>query len=567
MIRVLLIEEEDDCIRTRDLLNQVHGRSYRLDWVRDCDAARAALRRGGYDVALIDHRLPGCTGLELIEAAQVLCCSFPLLLLTDRSDTDLDRRAMKAGVSEFLVKSTLDADRLDRAIRYAIEHKRAENELRHLHTELEQRVRDRTAELETANRSLQAEVAERTRLEGELRRRLEQMAEEDQRKNEFLDVLGHELRNPLTPIVNALEIARRNGDSEHVGWARGLIERQVRHLIRLVDDLLDVSRIRHGKIALRCERTSLAQAVEQALEARRSLLDERGIGLSVQMPVAPVYVDADPTRLEQVMANLLHNAARYTPAGGKVDVSVSEEQGQGVIRVRDNGAGISGDILPHLFDLFYRGQPGKTGSQSIGLGLMLVKRMVELHGGTVEAHSDGPGQGAEFCIRLLLASEGVREVGPSLLTPHPLPLTPSALRVLVVDDNTQAADTLVQLLSLEGYDVRAAYDVQSALQTASSFRPQCALLDLALSDEIDGYQLAQRIRATPGLENTTLIALTGFGGEQYASHSRQLGFRHHITKPIELERLLRIFEGLSQEIEARSPMKEQRPISNGGVVR
>jgi signal transduction histidine kinase len=261
MIRVLLIEDdEDDYTLTWDLLHQIPGRSYRLDWVRGCDDAQAALRRGGYDVALIDQHLQGCTGLELVEQVQALGCPFPLLLLTALRDPDVDHRAMKAGVSDFLLKSTLDADRLDRAIRYAIEHKRAENERRQLHAELEQRVRDRTAELEAANRSLQAEVAERTRLEGELRRRMEQMAEEDQRKNEFLDVLGHELRNPLAPIVNALEITRRNGETAGVSWAHGLIERQVRHLIRLVDDLLDISRISHGTIALRRERTALAPA-------------------------------------------------------------------------------------------------------------------------------------------------------------------------------------------------------------------------------------------------------------------------------------------------------------------
>ncbi len=375
------------------------------------------------------------------------------------------------------------------------------------------------------------DVSDRKRLMAELRRRADELAEADRRKDEFLAVLSHELRNPLAPIRNAVELLR--GGEAGRGRARDVIERQVAQLSRLVDDLLDVSRITRGKVTLRRERVSLSEVVARAVETVRPLIDARGHSLMVRVDAEPPRLDADPTRLEQVVANLLNNAAKYTGERGHITVRAGREGGEAVVRVRDTGAGIPADVLPHVFDLFRQADRTLDRSEGgLGIGLTLVKRLAELHGGRVEAHSDGPGRGSEFVVRLPLSA------GPAPPAPPPAPRpAPAARRVLVVDDNADAADTLAALLHGRGHAVRVARDGDAALLAAREFGPEVVLLDIGLPG-MDGYAVARALRAAPGGGGLRLVALTGYGRDEDRRRSSEAGFDEHLVKPVAPEVLL-----------------------------
>jgi PAS domain S-box-containing protein len=384
-----------------------------------------------------------------------------------------------------------------------------------------------------------SDLAHRAAVAVENARLYQALKEADRRKDEFLATLAHELRNPLAPIRNGLEVMKRPGVApDAVRQAREMADRQVQHLTRLVNDLVDVSRIVRGKIELRPERMDLREVIARAVEAARPAIEAEGHQLTVELPPGPVPLDADPIRLTQVVVNLLINAARYTDRGGQIWLSAGRKDGWAVIRVRDTGIGLAPESLTRIFELFAQVAPTGYRSQGgLGIGLTLAKSLVELHGGSIDAHSPGLGQGSEFVVRLPTPSDegagqregrGQQSAPPPMHPPSPRPLSPR--RVLVVDDNTDAADSLSMLLRLLGHEVRVAYDGPTALAAAAGGWPDLVLLDIGMPG-MDGYEVARRLRQRTDTADTKIVALTGWGQEEDRRRSREAGFDHHLVKP------------------------------------
>jgi signal transduction histidine kinase len=384
-------------------------------------------------------------------------------------------------------------------------------------------------------RELERREFERRLTEEKQRWELEHLREEARRKDEFIAVLSHELRNPLAPVHNAIRILREKVVPDAVAeHARDVIERQVQKMTRLVDDLLDASRISQGKLKLQKQPIDLNAVVAHAVEASRPFIEGRRHRLEVAQAPVPIWVDVDATRLEQVLCNLLNNAAKYTEPGGRVWLTVERAGEQAVVSVRDTGIGIRPDMLPRVFELF--AQEGRSPDQAgagLGIGLTLVRNLVELHGGSVTVHSEGPGKGSEFRVRL-----PVRETAPE----EPVESTPekppaSQRRILIVDDNVDSAQSCALLLQLQGHTTRVAHDGPEALEAARAFRPEVVLLDIGLPKGMSGHDVARALRQQPDTESALLIALTGYGLEEDHLQSREAGFDHHLTKPADPERL------------------------------
>ncbi len=362
----------------------------------------------------------------------------------------------------------------------------------------------------------------------------------DRRKDEFLAMLAHELRNPLAPIRNAVQIFRGKGPLvPELQWATEVIDRQVHQMTRLVDDLLDVSRITKGKIELRKEPVELAMVVNSAVEASRPLIEKWSHELTVTIPPQPIHLEADPTRLAQVLLNLLNNAAKYMDKGGRIWLTAERQRDHVLIRVKDAGIGIPTEMLPRVFDMFTQVDRSLERSEGgLGIGLTLVQRLVEMHGGTAEAHSDGPGKGSEFVVRLPLAVER-KDKGPQGTADGEKVLPPMKRRILVVDDNRDAADSLGMLLRMMGNEVHTAYDGLEAVRAAAAFRPDMVLLDIGLP-KLNGYEAARSIREQDGGTDMFLVALTGWGQEEAHRRSKEAGFDHHMTKPVEFAALQKL---------------------------
>ncbi|HWM89226.1 MAG TPA: ATP-binding protein [Thermoanaerobaculia bacterium] len=377
----------------------------------------------------------------------------------------------------------------------------------------------------------QLDITERKRLEEDLRRRAEDLAGADRRKDQFLAMLAHELRNPLAPIRNAVELMRQVETLDPAFQpSREMVERQVKHLARLVDDLLDVSRITQGSIRLRKEAVDLGTVIERAIEGTRPLIDSRAHTLTVNLPTDSVRLDADPARLEQVVTNLLNNAAKYTMPGGQIRVSAALEGGEAVVRVRDNGIGVPPDVLDRVFEPFVQSEGSLARSEGgLGIGLTLVRSLVEMHGGSVEAHSPGLGQGSEFVVRL--PAQVPAEKAPPVPEPH-MPFPSRGLRVLVVEDNVDAAESLAALLRLWGHEVTTVHDGVAAIDASREQRPEVVLLDIGLPG-LDGYQVAKRLREDAAMDGTLLVAMTGYGQPEDRRRSREAGIHHHFVKPVE----------------------------------
>jgi len=375
----------------------------------------------------------------------------------------------------------------------------------------------------------------RRRSEDELRRENAELTEADRRKDEFLAVLAHELRNPLAPIKNSVTMLKaRPMPDEQTAWARDAVERQVDLMARLLDDLLDVSSMAREKLELRKERVELAHVVDTAVGRSRPLIDAAGHELTISVPSEPVYVDADPVRLAQVLANLLDNAAKYTERGGHIRLSANVEGRELVISVKDDGIGIAEEHLPRLFDMFAQTTSALRRAQGgLGIGLSLARALVELHGGSVMAYSEGPGRGSEFMVRLPLAR--TRMLERDAHAPEE-PAAPAGRRILVADDNHDAAESLAMMLRMGGNDVRTGRDGVEAVTIAQSYHPQVVLLDIGMP-RMNGYDAARRIRSEPWGREMMLIALTGWGQDEDKRRAREAGFDHHLTKPVDADEL------------------------------
>jgi PAS domain S-box-containing protein len=364
------------------------------------------------------------------------------------------------------------------------------------------------------------------------------LLEVNRRKDEFLAMLAHELRNPLAPIRNALYLMKRGAvDESSAVEVRSMMERQVEHLARLIDDLMDVSRISTGKVELRVEEVDLSSVIARAIDVCRPLIEQRGHRLMVEPPAAPIRLRADPTRLEQVLENLLTNAAKYSDPGGRIDLSAGLEGTTAVVRLRDTGIGIAAEKLPHIFDLFVQAERRLDRSQGgLGIGLSLVKSLVEMHGGRVSAASEGLGRGSEFVVHLPALPRTFANVpkAPIGVPSPPSPELPSR-RILVVDDNEDSARSMGLLLKrMWGQVVEVAHDGEEALEKVAAFGPDLILLDLGLPG-LSGYDVAERLQGRPEAEGVMLVAMTGWGNEEDVRRSRESGFTHHLVKPVDLD--------------------------------
>jgi signal transduction histidine kinase/CheY-like chemotaxis protein len=430
---------------------------------------------------------------------------------------------MQAGAADYLTKDGLEAATLERTLRHAVERHHDRRALRQLNEALESRVQERTRELEEANAALRTA---------------------DRNKDQFLAVLAHELRNPLAPLSNSLEILERAvNDPDLRRESLATMRRQLGQLIRLVDDLLEVSRISQGKIQLRKCQIELAPAARQAWESALPLLERRGHVATILIADAPMYIVADAARIAQVISNLLNNAAKFTPPKGEIQLEVAPEGSQAVIRVRDTGVGIAPENLKYIFEPFAQVEAQLERNEAgLGIGLTLVRELIELHGGTIEAHSEGLGLGSEFVVRLPLAAPASAE-GKARPTASPAQPERKKRQVLVVDDNRDSVQSMAMLLKLGGHEVLTAYDGLEAFEVASKARPDVIVLDIGLPRQ-NGYETARRIREQPWGRDTVLVAMTGWGQDEDRRQSEAAGFNHHLVKPIQHETLLKILRDL-----------------------
>jgi len=488
------------------------------------------LLRTDIAVVLIDVHMPDLDGFELAQMIH----QHPrhqraaIIFVSAVHMTDIDRvRGYEVGGVDY-VSVPIVPEILRARVSVFADLYRKTQELEQLNAELERRVTERTSELEASTERL--------------RESEDALRETDKRKDEFLAMLAHELRNPLAPIRNAVEYLRMRAEADpSVRWSHDVIDRQIDHLTRLVDDLLDVSRITRGRLEIRRTRSDLADILRGAVDTIQASIQERGQRLHVSLPPEPTWVDADVVRMTQIFLNLLDNASKFTPEGGSIWLSSERAEGHAVVRLRDTGAGITAEELPQLFQMFYQIRRSSGVQGGLGIGLALVRRLVELHGGTVEAASEGHEQGAEFVVRLPEVAD--MPAAGSNGAPKAEAGTPAARRVLVVDDNVDSAESLAMLLRLGGHEIETAYDGLQAVEAAERFKPDLVLLDIGLPG-IDGYDAAARIREGSGGRELVLVAITGWGQEEDRRRSREAGFDAHLTKPVDMAALSRLLAEL-----------------------
>jgi signal transduction histidine kinase len=474
------------------------------------DEALELLLQNDVALALVDVQMPGLNGFDLAELMRgnERTRRVPIIFVT-AGNTDSQRRfrGYEAGAVDFI-------------------HKPVEADI----------LRSKADVFFELYRQRQQIAAQRD----ELKARSDALEEADRRKDEFLATLAHELRNPLAPLRHGLDILRRNPDSAVAVEIREMMDRQLIHLVRLIDDLLDVSRVSQGKIELRKERIQAADVIRSALEPSQSLIDSAGHSLTIEMPAEPVWLEADLTRLAQVVGNLLNNAAKYTPEGGRIGLSLRADGEEAVIAVSDNGLGIPAEMQSKVFQLFAQVDTHTDRARGgLGIGLALVKQLVAMHDGSVSAESEGPGKGSVFTVRIPLAAADV-EARPEI-EEAPAPPTPiQALKVLVVDDNVEVAQTVAWMLEEMGHQYHLVHDGRQALQAARQFRPDAILLDIGLP-VMDGYAVCRAFRQDDLFKDALIIAQTGWGQERDKALGSEAGFDLHLVKPVaydDLERLL-----------------------------
>jgi signal transduction histidine kinase len=522
-LKVLLIEDNPGDTRLiREMLTPAPGGRFVLEESDNLSEGLGRLANGSFAAVLLDLSLGEIQGIATLRAVHDRAPGVPVVVLTGLNDEALAAEALQAGAQDYLVKGQVDRHLLARSLRYAVE---------------------------------------RGRIEEQLRQRAIELAESGRRKDEFLAILSHELRNPLSPLIMAAELLRRQqlGDTERK-WAEGMIERQVRTITRLVDDLLDISRISRGKVTLRKESMDLSLAIGRAVETTRPLFEEHRQQLDISLPNDPIRINGDPVRIEQVMVNLLTNAAKYTQAGGRIWVSVKAEGEEAAISVRDSGIGIPADMLGRIFELFTQvdSSTNRPSQWGLGVGLALVRGFVELHGGTIEAKSAGPGGGSEFLVRLpllapvadkqQLANETLAEAAAEL-NGH--------CKVLIAEDHADSAECLARMCKSWRHDVRVVHNGLDALAAASEFLPDVLLLDIGLPG-MDGYEVARSLRKQESFDDSLILALTGYGREEDRQRAADAGFSSHLTKPVDPETLRKLL--------STHNCKEPSPQSSPGAA-
>jgi signal transduction histidine kinase len=510
-VDILLVDDQPSKLLTYEAI--LAGLGENLIKATSATEALQCLLTRDIAVVLVDVCMPDLDGYELagmirqhprFQKTSIIFVSAILL-------TDLDRlRGYECGAVDY-VPVPVVPEILRAKVGVFAELYRKTRALESLNTALESRVAERTAELEATTAALK---------------------QADQRKDEFLAMLAHELRNPLAPIRTAVQLLRLKELAEpDRTYARDVIERQIEQLVNLIDDLLDVSRITRDMITLEREPVLVGAIVARAVETARPAIDNRRHELAIELPEELLTVDADKTRLVQVVSNILHNAAKFTEPGGRIRLRVGREGAQAVLSVADNGCGVPAEFLPTMFDLFTQAH-GKLAREhgGLGIGLALARRITEMHGGTVTAQSDGPGRGTEITVRLPLASAMTATNGAAAADPPMLPAMPQR-RILIADDNRDAANALSMRLRMAGHEVRVVHDGVEALAVADAFLPELVLLDLGMP-RMDGYEAARRMRDRPWRRRSTLIAVTGWGQQDDRDRSTAAGFDRHLVKPI-----------------------------------
>jgi signal transduction histidine kinase len=531
-VNILIVDDEPRNLAVLESILEHPG--YRLVRAGSGEDALLALMREEFAVLVLDVRMPGMSGFEVAQLVKERrrTAGIPIIFLSAYYNEDQHiLEGYVSGAVDYLHKP-VNPSVLRSKVGVFAELHRKERELaaanRLLLAEVAER-REAQAQLNELAQTLERRVRERTH---DLEASEALLREAGQRKDEFLATLAHELRNPLAPVRNAIELLKRDpGARDRVDWATRLVDRQVGTLARLIDDLMDVSRINQGRFELRREPLALGEVIADAVETVRPQIEAARQQLAVQLPDASLRLQADRTRMAQAFTNLLHNATKYTDAGGRIEVGVAVEEDAAVVSVRDSGVGIPADRLESVFEMFTQVESSLDRSRGgLGIGLSLTLRLVQMHGGTVRAHSDGPGQGSRFDVRLPLLREGA-DAGadtPAADTAAPAPAGP--LRVLVADDNVDAADTLRALLEHLGHTVRCVYDGEAAVAAAADWVPELAILDIGMPG-VDGHEACRRIRAQPQVPY--LVALTGWGQAADLERSASAGFDRHVVKPVD----------------------------------
>jgi len=512
-VNFLLVDDLEENLLSLEALLRRENLS--LLKARSGDQALELLLEHDVALALIDVQMPGLNGFELAELMRgnERTRRIPIIFVTAGSTDDRRRFAgYEAGAVDFIQKP-IEPDVLRHKAEVFFE----------LHRQRQQ------IEIQRDQLQVQAKA----------------LREADRRKDEFLATLAHELRNPLAPLRNGLDLLRRNPDGQKATEIRDMMDRQLDHLVRLVDDLMDVARVSQGKIELRKEKIKIADAVHSAVEASRPLIDSAGHAFELDVPNVDLWIDADATRVSQVVSNLLTNAAKYTPSGGRIRLSVAADSSKVLINVTDNGIGIPAEMQDDVFRLFAQiGDHRERSQGGMGIGLALVKQLVEMHGGSVSASSDGADRGSAFTIRLPLTAPPAT-TSPSEQVAEPAEKPPRPLRVLVIDDNPIIADTMGMLLEDIGHEFEAVHDGREALDAARSYLPDAILLDIGLPG-MDGYEVCRAFRRDMLFEDTIIIAQTGWGQDKDKQLAKEAGFDFHLTKPVPLSDLQTILMSVAR---------------------
>ncbi len=536
--QILLVDDQQSNLEALEVTLATSG--CRFVRAHSADEALLALLHEDFAAIVLDIMMPGMNGIELASMIKQRRRSqhVPILFLTAHMIDELDvLQCYGAGAVDYLTKP-INPEILRSKVAVFVD----------LHR--------KTRALAKANEALQHEIAERQRVEEALREanlRLEErvqqrtlaLREADKRKDAFLAALAHELRNPLAALRSAAEVFRLKSPSgNELVMPQRVIDRQLRQMTRLIDDLLDISRITRDQVTLHRERVELRRVLAIAVETIKPAMDQREHQLALTIPPDPVYIYADVVRLAQVFTNLLDNAAKYTENGGHIELIVEPRGTNGrevLVRVVDNGMGIDPTMLPRVFDLFQQAHTTLHGYGGLGIGLTLVKRLVEMHGGSVVGHSDGTGTGSEFVVRLpTLTTDEMPE--PREDGGEPVVLRHS-FRVLIVEDNRDAADMMDSMLSAWGLETRVAYDAMAAIETARTFRPEVVMLDIGLP-QLHGYEVARRLRSQEWSKDATFIAVTGWGQEADRAQSKGAGIDHHLLKPLDPTQLQQLLKSL-----------------------